>query len=827
MRNRLLPALTVLLLALTTRAGTAQTPPALQLRWELVGDSSTGDWDVSRAAFTLTNRGSKPLASTGWAIYFNALHSALPGSVASGFIIEDVMADLHRLAPAAGFAGLAPGASVRIPYLSGLLLNVSFVPKGPYIVFDDAKDVGVRLNDYVAVPFERAPQDGGRYPRVVSPEKQFALDSAIRVIPASELPPVFPTPLEVTPGAGTLQLTAMPLVEAPEALKNEAALAAEYLRPYFRATGKAAGPPLRLEVGPVAGQTSAEAYSLVVDPAQGVRVVGVSPAGVFYGLQSLRSLLPAPTPRTGLVLPAIRVVDAPRFGYRGFMLDVARNFHPKAVVLRTLDLLARYKINVLHLHLTDDEGWRVEIPSLPELTAVGARRGHPPDSDRHLPPAFGSGPDVDRPWGSGFFSRADYADIVRYAAARHIEVIPELEMPGHARAAIEAMQGNRQYRLNDPDDRSVYTSPQGYHDNVMNPVLESTYGFIERVVGDLVAIHREAGAPLRHIHMGGDEVPAGVWEKSPAVQAYLKAHDVTTLDDLWFVFYGRVAQILKAHGLLPSGWEEIAVRKTQRGGQQLNIPNPDFAARGWRAYVWNNRPGGGAEDLAYRLANGGYDVVLSPATNLYFDLAWNPNPEETGLDWGGYVDLQKPFEFIPFDYYRNVPVDPAVFVGKDRLTDYGRAHIVGIQGNLWSETLGAEGRLEYMMVPKLFGLAERAWAPDPDWAWERDSAKSESLYREAWSRFVNVIGQRELPRLDREVPGINYRIPTPGLKADGGVVRCSVELPGFTLRYTTDGSEPTVRSPMVRGPIPFRGTVRVAAFSTTGRKGHTARLTAP
>src|SRR5207249_3550700 len=223
---------------------------------------------------------------------------------------------------------------------------------------------------------------------------------------------------------------------------------------------------------------------------------------------------------------------------------------------------------------------------------------------------------------------------------------------------------------NDPDDRSVYTSAQGYHDNVMNPVLESTYRFIERVVGDLAAMHREAGVPLRHIHMGGDEVPGGVWQGSPAVQTYLKAHDLTSVDDVWFVFYGRVAQILKtqAEGLLPSGWEEIAVRKTQRGGKETNIPNPDFAARGWRAYVWNNVPGGGAEDLAYRLANGGYDVVLSPVSNLYFDLAWNEeeiahgtqhhvvaavsnlyfdlawneNPEETGLDWGGYVDLRKP-----------------------------------------------------------------------------------------------------------------------------------------------------------------------------------------
>jgi hexosaminidase len=821
MRNRLFPALPVLLLALTT-AGVAQT--SLQLRWELVGDSLASDFAASRAAFTLTNRGAKPLLAAGWAIYFSALHSAGPGSVGGGFVIEDVMADLHRIVPAAGFTGLAPGASIRIPYLTDLLANRSSVPKGPYIVFDTAKNVGVPLTDYVAAPFERA---------VATPENQFALDSATRVIAANELPPVFPTPVTVTPGAGSLRLAALPRVDAAEALKNEAAFAVEYLRPYFSGVGTASTPAVRLAVGAVAGQTSPEAYSLVVDPAQGIRIVGVSSAGVFYGLQSLRSLLPAPTPRAGVLLPAIQVVDAPRFGYRGFMLDVARNFHPKSAVLRTIDLLARYKLNVLHLHLTDDEGWRVEIAGLPELTAIGARRGHP-DSDRQLQPAFGSGPLVDRPWGSGFYSHADYVEIVRYAAARHIEVIPEIEMPGHARAAIKSMKGNQQYRLDDPEDQSKYMSVQGYPDNVINPALESTYRFIERVVGDLVAMHREAGAPLRHIHMGGDEVPGGVWQGSPAVQTYLRSHNLANVDDMWFVFYGRVAEILKTQSLPLSGWEEIAVRKTRRDGRGTTIPNPDFAGRGWRPYVWNNVPGWGAEDLAYRLANGGYEVVLSPVTNLYFDLAWNPNPAETGLDWGGYVDLRKPFDFIPFDYYRNArldrrgnPLDPAVFSGKDRLTDYGRAHIVGIQGNLWSETVGGEGLADYMLVPKLFALAERAWAPDPEWATERDAMKSESLYREAWSRFVNVIGQRELPRLDREVPGLNYRIPVPGLKVDNGMVRTSLEIPGFTLRYTTDGGEPTIRSAEVRGPIPLRGTVRVAAFTATGRKGRTARLTTP
>jgi hexosaminidase len=808
-------------IALALTAGTASAQSTVQLRWELVGDSVATNWRSSRAAFTLTNRGTKALPPSGWAIYFSALHGAAPGSVGGGFAIEDVMADLHRLVPAAGggFAGLAPGASIRIPYVTDLLLNRSFVAQGAYIVFDSAKDAAVPLTDFVAAPFERS---------VLTPDKQFALDSATRNIPASELPPVFPTPVEVAPGTGSLRLTALPPIEASEALKNEAAFAVEYLRPYFSNTRTGAGPSLRLEVGPVAGQTSAEAYTLVVDPAEGVRIVGVSPAGVFYGLQSLRSLLPAPTPRTGLTLPAIRVVDAPRFGYRGFMLDVARNFQPKASVLRTIDLLARYKLNVLHLHLTDDEGWRVEIAGLPELTSVGARRGHTLDSKQFLQPAFGSGPQVGRPFGSGFFSHADYVEIVRYAAARHIEVIPEIEMPGHARAAVKALG------LTDPNDTSKYMSVQGYPDNVLNPGMESTYGFIERVVDGLAAMHREAGAPLRNIHMGGDEVPGGVWVGSPAVQAYMQAHGLANVDDMWFAFYGRVAEVLKARGLVPSGWEEIAVRKTRRDGRTTNIPNPDFASRGWRAYVWNNVAGWGAEDLAYRLANGGYEVVLSPVTNLYFDLAWNPNFDETGLDWGGYVDLRKPFDFIPFDYYRNSrldrrgnPLDPAAFVGKDRLTEYGRGHILGIQGNLWSETLGGEGRLEYMLLPKLFGLAERAWAPDPAWATEGDATKAEALYREAWSRFVNVVGQRELPRLDREVPGVAYRIPVPGLNVDAGMVRCSVEIPGFTLRYTMDGSEPTVRSAIVRGPIPMRGTIKVAAFSTTGRKGHTAQLGAP
>src|SRR3989449_5833736 len=171
-------------------------------------------------------------------------------------------------------------------------------------------------------------------------------------------------------------------------------------------------------------------------------------------------------------------------------------------------------------------------------------------------------------------------------------------------------------------------------------------------------MHREAGAPLRHIHMGGDEVPAGVWVGSPAVQAYMQAHGLASVDDLWFVFYGRVEQILKTQGLVPSGWEEIAVRKTRRGGRPAVIVNPGFAERGWRAYVWNNVPGWGAEDLAYRLANGGDDAVLRPLTHHYFHFPGDQNPGGKGLAWGGCLAFCNPFPFFPFACVRTTPGPP-------------------------------------------------------------------------------------------------------------------------------------------------------------------------
>jgi len=332
-------------------------------------------------------------------------------------------------------------------------------------------------------------------------------------------------------------------------------------------------PPLTLRIGTIAGQSSPEAYELTINPHTGIALTGASAAGVFLGLQSLRDLLPLAPQADGAVdLQAMHIIDAPRFEYRGFQLDVSRNFQLKATVLRLLDLMARYKLNKFHFHLTDDEGWRLEIAGLPELTSFGARRGHTMSVSEHLQPAYGSGPDVTDPHGSGFYTRADYIEILKYAAALHIEVIPELEMPGHARAAVKAMESRyhrlekidvanaRQYLLNDFDDRSEYKSPQLYHDQVLNPGMASTYAFIEHVVAEVVAMHKEAGVPMRSLHVGGDELPNGAWEKSPASQALMKRMNLATTVELWDYFYDRVDRILKRHGLRASGWEELGAR---------------------------------------------------------------------------------------------------------------------------------------------------------------------------------------------------------------------------------------------------------------------------
>ncbi len=828
-------AVLLLCAVLAWNQGRAAVTPAadLRLRWEVEQGATVTmpPRDSSKAILSLTNTGSKALPARGWALFFNCMTGVETGTLAEHLLLEQVVGTLYRLRPAAQFAGLDPGATLRVRIVQlEVPLNTSMALIGPYLVFDDAPDRALALSDYQLTP----------PPAVaitVTAEEIFDRNAAVTTMPLSELPPVFPSPRHFEPRSGSLRLAALPRIVAPPSLHAEVAAASAVFSRYFT-TDRAATEgttTLRMTVGPIAGESSAEAYELTIDPLTGVELKGATSAGVARALASLRELLPAPQqPGRMIELPALHISDAPRFAYRGLMLDVARNFQSKTAVLKVLELMARFKLNAFHFHLSDDEGWRLEIPGLPELTAIGARRGHGHARTDRLPPVYGSGPDVSDPYGSGYYRSADYIEIVKYAAARHIEVIPEIEMPGHARAAIVAMRERArrlsvsgaahagQYLLSDPHDRSVYSSSQLYTDNVMNPGLDSTYAFIAQVVSELVALHKAAGVPLHTIHVGGDEVPAGVWEKSPACQALMHREHLSSKAELWDYFYGRVDALLRRHDLFTSGWEELGAHAVMLEGKPDLAPNPHFAQRGFSLYVWRNIDG--AEDLAYRLANAGYDTVLTPATRFYFDHAYYPSPDEPGQNWAGYADLDTVFDYVPDDDIRVAADEPTSRAGKQRLTDRGRQHIRGLEGTLFTETVHEPGRLDYMLMPRLLALAERAWASEPAWTQQSDRAHAAPLHRAAWSRFVSQLGLQVLPRLDAEHEGIQYRIPPPGLKRVAGVVLANEQLPGFSLRYTTDGSEPTAASPLVNGPIAAPGLIRVAAFDHNGRAGRSSQI---
>jgi len=811
----------------------------LSLRWQVLAEPAAppAPADSVRAQFLLTNVSSAPLPPRGWALYFDCEEGVLTGAPAGGFVVDQIAGGAYRMRPTQDFPGLAPGSSLLVPVtLLGAPQNAEEAPLGAYFAFDDAPAGAVALDDVKGAPIP--PRSDVR-----TPEKTFELNAMQLAMAPNDVPPVLPSPRHYERGDGQLRWTSMPRVLAAPALQVEASRTREMLQRYFPASSAdvaqapADAAQLQLRIAPIAGEKSPEAYVLRVDPQRGVDVQGNSAAGVAHGLESLRQLLPIATSPVGsLALPVVDIRDAPRFAYRGLMLDVARNFQPKETVFGVLDLMARFKLNVFHFHITDDEGWRLEIEGLPELTSIGARRGHVgPDIDR-LPPAYGSGPDVVNAFGSGYYTRADYIAILKYADALHIEVIPEIEMPGHARAAVIAMAERARrlhaagdaaadrYLLNDRDDTSTYQSAQRYNDNVMNPALPSTYAFIAQVADTLVDLHKEAGVPLRTLHVGGDELPDGAWEKSPACAELMRREHLANRDALWDYFYNHVDALLRKRGLAMAGWEELGTRVRKVGRREQVLPNADVASHGYTLFVWRNIEG--ADDLAYRAANAGYDIVLTPANRLYLDMTPFSDPEEPGQTWAGRVDLNTVFDYVPLDDNRVAPDSPVHLANMERLTDAGRARIKGIEAPLFTETVNEATRLDYMLMPRMLAVAERAWAPDPDWTSEVDAGRASRLHAFAWSRFVAQLGFNVLPRLDAEWPQLHYRLPPPGVKLIGDSVFANLQIPGFTLRYTLDGSDPTVSSLEANAPIRDRAVVRVAAFDRNGRASRVAQVDA-
>ena len=840
----------------------AQSPPSaehLSVEWGVV-TNLVDNGARFRSRLTLANNGETALPATGWTLYFNFLRPIDPASVTGDVEIARINGDFYRLRPGDDFAALAPGTerSITFEAPASAIKHIDG-PAGVYIVYDGADPAP--LPDVTVTPFTR-PEQTKRAPNdvlpVPTPNRRYQANRSLSPQPAGAVGRIVPTPASTTPRDGAFSLPDTPTIQYEPGLESEARRLAAGLEAAVgpaTTTTTADDPAIRLRRAdvraPTADTVHAEAYRLEVTPSGGVEIVGTTAAGVFYGAQSLQAWLPVAAYGAGtgpVSVPAVSIVDAPRFGYRGLHLDVSRNFQSADAVKRLLDVMAFYKLNTFHFHLTDDEGWRLAVDGLPALTEVGGRRGHTLDERTHLVPSYGSGPDprpsVSR--GSGWYTQAEYVDLLRHARDRHIEVVPEIDMPGHARAAIQAMRTRtrrllengdttaaRRFRLHDPNDQSEYESVQGWDDNVVNVCQPSTYRFLAHVVDDLIALHDRAGAPLRTVHVGGDEVPEGAWTESPICDDYIaRTEGVEGPEDLFGAFFRRFRDTLATRGLTMGGWEEVGM--TDAGGHRAatTTPNTELVGKGVRPYVWSNIWGGGTEDRAYRLANAGFDVVMSQATNFYFDMAYSKHPREAGFYWAGFVDLDDPFAFVPLDLYKSAertsmgrPINPdSAFADHVRLADSARSNILGLQGQLWGETLRSVDRMEYMAVPRLLSLAERAWAPQPDWASLDDVDRLRTRRAAAWRDFAHRLGRRELPRLSRRATDWSYRLPPPGATVEHDTLRANAALPGLPIRYTTDGMPPTPDAPRYRGPVavPPDATVRLRTFDGRGRGSRTA-----
>ncbi|AUZ54250.1 beta-hexosaminidase [Stenotrophomonas acidaminiphila] len=490
---------------------------------------------------------------------------------------------------------------------------------------------------------------------------------------------------------------------------------------------------IRLAVDPASG-IPAEGYALSVGD-DGITIRASSEAGLFHGAMTLWQLL-TQSDAARVLLPAMRIEDAPRFPWRGYMLDSARHFQTPAQVRQLLDTMALHKLNVFHWHLTDDQGWRIEIKRHPRLTQVGGCRI--PAGDAGIDPASGK----PAPY-CGWYSQDEIRDIVAHAAALHISVVPEIDMPGHATAAIAA------YPALGTEGRQIPVSAhRGIHANLFN-VDDATFDFLDGVFAEVAQLF-----PGRYIHVGGDEAIKTQWRASPRVQARMRTLGLADEDALQSWFIHRLEALVHAHGKRLIGWDEIL-----DGGLA-----PDATVMSWRGIE-----GGLAA------ARQGHDVVMSPNADLYLDYLQTDSPDEPG-------GRPRP-KLIPMErFYRFEPVPEAL--DADR-----RQHILGLQANMWTTDDVRFAAVEHNTFPRLLAVAETGWTPKAG----KDYASF--LQRlPAWTRRYAALG-------------VGYaRTPFRVLLADApaGHDRATLQLSnplGYPVRYTLDGSEPTLRSPLYTGPI--------------------------
>ena len=511
---------------------------------------------------------------------------------------------------------------------------------------------------------------------------------------------------------------------------------------------------------------NAEGYKLDADAKQ-IRIAGASAAGVFYGIQTLRKSLPLVNGKASKVsIPAVHIADAPRFAYRGTHLDVSRHFVTADSVRQFIDMLALHNINRFHWHLTDDQGWRIEIKKYPLLTQIGSKRaqtviGH------------NSGKYDGKPY-SGFYTQKQIRDIVKYAADRYITIVPEIDLPGHMQAALAAYP-----------DMGCTGGPYevwqkwGVSDNVLCAGNDKTLTFIDNVLKEITQLF-----PSKYIHVGGDECPKTQWQKCPKCQARIKALNLEAKDGhsaeerLQSYIITHASNYLKSLGRNTIGWDEIL-----EGG----------LAEGATVMSWRGESGGIAAAKQH------HDVVMTPNSYLYFDYYQSLDKANEPLAIGGYLPLETVYSYEPMP--------------KELTADEAR-HIIGVQANIWTEYMPTFKQMQYMALPRLAALSEVQWS--------QPALKDYNSFTNRLTEFTHLydrLGYNYAKHL------YNVAIHVDSDNKWREILIHMTTAGNAEIRYTLDGTEPTANSTLYTGAIVLQKSakIRAAAFRTGKRSSVTSQ----
>ena len=508
---------------------------------------------------------------------------------------------------------------------------------------------------------------------------------------------------------------------------------------------------------------------------KGIDITSDSEQSTYHAAHTLRQLI-----NDDGLLPC-QVSDKADFRHRGLFVDIARHFHGVSDLKTIIQTMASYKMNRLQLGISNDEGWRLEIPGLEELTNVGSRRKFSTNVSspiQALHPSWGDGPEERY----DFISGDQFVDLLQFADHHHIEVIIEFNLPGHANALIRSIEASGRYQIVDPQDRSTHVSAQGYTHNIVNVCLPDTFELARVILSAIADYYKAARLKLKHVHLGGDEVPKGAWLNSPVCQKspiWQSGWNLDSKEDrqaaalaLQKHYVQRIIETV--HSIDPcikvGFWHEMSNA----------IPKAaNIYITGWTT----ERPPSGLID---RILDRKQDLVISNASFLYLDMPYSLHADEPGLPWAAYVSTQRIHDFSPLACWR---IEDA-------------KNVVGLQAQLWTETVLDQSGLHYYLFPRLLAVADRAWCRKPG----------------NWASFAGALGSRELAYL--ESLKIAYRLPPPGVKITGNRLQANVAYPGLTIRYNINGENPSANCPIVTSEIDITNIkeIRLATFSPSGER---------